>query len=437
MHDRGVDMRVLLIATNQSDQFMNRMVVRPLPIGLAYLAAHIDESRHQMRLLDLMFSKDAVADVTRDIADFAPDVIGLSIRNLDNQSYLNSVSFLPPIRDLIGHVKGITDAKVVIGGPAFSILPRECFEYMATDYGVAGHAIESFGALIDRLGEGIPVEDIPGLLYLAGDSTEFNPPADPPQFGKPPRLDLLDVKRYERAGFGLGVVTKLADTYFPREDDKKASGGTQWRFEPVDKVIAEVERLKSEFGIRKVFFIDSGFNVPLEYAKQLCTALIERKVGVRWNSYVRPAEFDDELFDLMARSGCSLALMAANPGDGTAGDADLTEYLARLERLAEACRRAELPFTMNVNFGEPGDDEEAVEQKLAFLESASPAFAVLRIGMRVLPGSVAARRELEAGRIASESDLIEPHFFIEESVKPWIADRLRSAVEGRPRWNLM
>ena len=48
-------MKTLLIATNQAERYMDRMAVRPLPIGLAYLAAYIDEERHDLRVLDLMF----------------------------------------------------------------------------------------------------------------------------------------------------------------------------------------------------------------------------------------------------------------------------------------------------------------------------------------------------------------------------------------------
>ena len=84
-------MRILLVATNQTDRFMDRMVVCPVPIGLAYIAAAVDEDRHQMRVLDLMYSDDGPADVEASVKDFQPDLVGLSIRNLDNQSYFNPV----------------------------------------------------------------------------------------------------------------------------------------------------------------------------------------------------------------------------------------------------------------------------------------------------------------------------------------------------------
>jgi hypothetical protein len=50
-------MRVLLIATNQADRYLDHMTVRPLPVGLAYVAAHIDPARHSLQVLDLMFAQ--------------------------------------------------------------------------------------------------------------------------------------------------------------------------------------------------------------------------------------------------------------------------------------------------------------------------------------------------------------------------------------------
>ena len=45
-------MRVLLIATNRHNRLMSRMDARPVPIGLAYVAAYLDENKHQVETLD-------------------------------------------------------------------------------------------------------------------------------------------------------------------------------------------------------------------------------------------------------------------------------------------------------------------------------------------------------------------------------------------------
>src|SRR5262245_12677704 len=82
-------MRVLLIATNRYDRCMSRMNAQPLPIGLAYLAGALAASPHVVKTLDLMFSDDPLDEVERVVREFQPALVGISIRNLSNQSYLD------------------------------------------------------------------------------------------------------------------------------------------------------------------------------------------------------------------------------------------------------------------------------------------------------------------------------------------------------------
>ena len=428
-------MKVLLVATNQADRFMDRMVVRPVPIGLAYLAASVDEERHTLRVLDLMFAEDAVSEVADAVSDFEPDLIGLSIRNLDNQSSLNPVWNLPAVRDIIERIRKISSAKTLIGGPAFSIMPSECLEYVGADLGIAGDAAEAFATLVERLEAGADYRDIPGIVYrdesndgkIVVSEGRFTS-----SFHRAPRLDLLDMRAYNGSGFGVGVVTKLAQAYYPTPGADFDGG--DWRIREPREVVDEIRALDDDFGISKVFFIDSGFNIPAEHAKATCQAIIDAGLRVRWNSYVRPSDdADAELMRLMKESGCSLALMA----EGGRGGEGLGDRLAGLERMAGLCREANLPFTMNMTFGEPGDTEASVEQKLDFLKRVDAAFAVLRVGTRVLPNTAVAQTALSEGLIDSESELMRPTFYTDAGVRDWLEDRLQEEAAEYPRWNLM
>ena len=428
-------MKVLLVATNQADRFMDSMVVRPVPIGLAYLAASVDEERHTLRVLDLMFADDAVAEVADAVSEFEPDLIGMSIRNLDNQSSLNPVWNLPAVRDIIERIRQLSDATTLIGGPAFSIMPAECLDYVGADLGIAGDAAEAFATLVERLEAGADYRDIPGIVYR--DDTNdgeiiVSEGRFTSSFHRAPRLDLLDMGAYNGSGFGVGVVTKLAQAYYPTPGAD--FNGGDWRIREPSEVVDEIRALDNDFGINKVFFIDSGFNIPAEHAKATCRAIIDAGLRVRWNSYVRPSDdADAELMGLMKASGCSLALMA----EGGRGGEGLDDRLAGLERMSGLCREVDLPFTMNMTFGEPGDSESSVEQKLDFLKRVDAAFSVLRVGTRVLPNTGAAQTALREGLIESESELMRPTFYTDASVRDWIADRLREEVAEYPRWNLM
>ena len=428
-------MKVLLVATNQADRFMDRMVVRPVPIGLAYLAASVDEERHTLRVLDLMFAEDAVSEVADAVSDFEPDLIGLSIRNLDNQSSLNPVWNLPAVRDIIERIRQISSAKTLIGGPAFSIMPSECLDYVGADLGIAGDAAEAFATLVERLDADADYRDIPGIVYrddANGGEIVVSEGRFTSSFHRAPRLDLLDMRAYNGSGFGVGVVTKLAQAYYPTPG-ADFSGG-DWRIRDPQEVVDEIRALDDDFGINKVFFIDSGFNIPAEHAKATCQAIIDAGLRVRWNSYVRPSDdADAELMGLMKESGCSLALMA----EGGRGGEGLSDRLAGLERMGALCRQVDLPFTMNMTFGEPGDTEASVDQKLDFLKRVDAAFAVLRVGTRVLPNTGTAQTALREGLIESESELMRPTFYTDAGVRDWIADKLREEAAEYPRWNLM
>ena len=428
-------MKVLLVATNQADRFMDSMVVRPVPIGLAYLAASVDEERHTLKVLDLMFADDAVAEVADAVSEFEPDLIGMSIRNLDNQSSLNPVWNLPAVRDIIERIRQLSDATTLIGGPAFSIMPAECLDYVGADLGIAGDAAEAFATLVERLETGADYRDIPGIVFR-DDANDGEIVASEGRFTssfhRAPRLDLLDMRAYNGSGFGVGVITKLAQAYYPTPGAD--FNGGDWRIREPGEVVDEIRALDDKFGINKVFFIDSGFNIPAEHAKATCRAIIDAGLRVRWNSYVRPSDdADAELMGLMKASGCSLALMA----EGGRGGEGLADRLAGLDRMAELCREANLPFTMNMTFGEPGDTESSVEQKLDFLKRVDAAFSALRVGTRVLPNTGAAQTALREGLIESESELMRPTFYTDASVRDWIADRLHEEAAAYPRWNLM
>ena len=424
-------MKILLVATNQSDRFMDRMVVRPVPIGLAYIAAAVDEGRHEMRVLDLMFSDDAAADAESAVRDFAPDVVGLSMRNLDNQSAMNPKWNLPGVREIVERVRSAAGgARIVCGGPAFSILPAECLEYVGADMGIAGDAAEAFATLIDRLDKGEDYTDVPGIVYRRADGeivvSEGRFASD---FHNAPRLDLLDMRRYDGSGFGVGVVTKLARAYYPNLEG--GFEGDDWRVREPSEVVDEIADLNARYGVSKIFFIDSGFNIPLEHAKKLCRAVIESGVKIRWNSYVRAGSGDLELAELMKRSGCSLALMAeSGKGEG------LRERLDGMEALAGVFRAADLPFSVNIGFGETGETQETVKLKTAMLDRIEPAFVALRVGTRILPNTAAARTAMRDGLIKSESDLIAPVFYIDREARGWLPHRLRVEAARRPRWNL-
>ena len=424
-------MKILLIATNRHGRLMSRMDAHPLPIGLAYVAGHLDPERHTIKVMDLMFADDYLAEVETTVKEFKPELVGVSLRNLDNNSYIDNQWALPTTKEVISLVRKNSPAPIVCGGPAFSILPKECFSFVEPDLGIAGDGGETFADLADRLDLGEPYHDITGLVYRRDGEVTLNGGRCASTFGKPPRFEDLEMDKYRQAGFGIGVLTKLSSFHYDPSGERSA-----WRvFRPIEDVVDEVKDMERRFDIRKVFFIDNGFNIPLDHAKSFCRALIDTDLGVHWNTCLAPRDCDLELVQLMKKAGCALVLMTGLGGDADEG-VPLGDHLERLRQVCHTCEEGGLHYSISQSFGDPGETAESVEEKLAFLRSINPALANLRVGLRMLPGSDLAAQALEEGLISDEAELIKPTFYVEESVKGWIVDHLKAEASQNPRWNV-
>ncbi len=429
-------MRVLLIATNRHDRLMSRLNAKPLPIGLAYVAGTFANSRHTAKSLDLMFSEDASADVERAVRDVQPDLVGISLRNLSNHSCLDPQWALPASKAVIDVVRARGNATIVCGGPAFSILPQAVFDYLEPDLGLVGDAADTFVRLADSLESGAPHDHLPGLVYRRDGRVVVNPVGNSAAFNHPPRLDDLDIPKYARAGFGMGVVTKLSSFAYPTAADDRVPQET-WRvIRPIDEVLTEIRELEARHGLRKVFFIDNAFNVPLPHAKDLCRALIAAATKVHWNTCLAPFGCDAELVRLMNQAGCVLVLMGALPTAPLAAG-NLAERLQPALATCRLCERHGLNYTLSVTFGEPDETRQTVAAKLDFLRRVKPSLANLRVGVSILPGTAVAARALGEGLITDEAELVKPTFYLAPAVRDWIVDTLLVEKASNRRWNVL
>ena len=431
-------MRILLVATNRHDRLNSRMNAQPMPIGLAYIAGHLDHERHQVKVVDLMFADDYLSEIENIVREFRPDVVGVSLRNLSNHSYLDTQWALPITKSVIDRIRQQSQAAIIVGGPAFSLLPKQCYEYLQPDLGVAGDAGETFAEVCNRIEDGErSVYDLPGVVHQKEGEVVLNEGLCVSAFASRPRLDDLEMDKYRTAGFGIGILTKLGSFSYPTPASTAGMSEADFRvIRPIDEVVAEVRELWEQYQLRKVFFVDNGFNFPLDHAKSLCSAIIEADLGIRWNTCLASFNCDPELVRLMRDAGCALVLMGNRGGDPHDGTGSLEEQMDAQLEVPRLCEEGGLHYTIARTFGEPGETRETVEHKLDFLRRINPSLANLRVGVSVMPGSEVAALALEEGQISDESELIEPTFYIAKEVRDWIVPYLQEQAAGNPRWNL-
>jgi len=122
----GATIKVLLISANRED--INMLT---LPMGLACVATAVETAGHAVRFLGLLLVKDIPVAVEGAIRMHQPEVIGVSVRNVDEQA-MDKGRFLPDQVKKV--VRRISETNLKINGRCIfypGVVPRELVEAMS------------------------------------------------------------------------------------------------------------------------------------------------------------------------------------------------------------------------------------------------------------------------------------------------------------------
>lgn len=148
--------------------------------------------------------------------------------------------------------------------------------------------------------------------------------------------------------------------------------GKNFRSRSPANVIAEIEWLKSEYGIKSVLFDDDNMFLNKDRAKDIFKEMIKRNLDITWNS-IETAVFllDAEMLELMRESGCHYLCVAIESGV----ERVLKEIIhkpVKFEHAKKMMKKAkELGIDTAANFviGFPGERWDEIRQTIKFAES--------------------------------------------------------------------
>jgi hypothetical protein len=138
-------MKILLVSLNKESIYM-----RVLPLGLFCIAQSAINAGHSVHIIDLIDVGDVVCSIIDTINNFKPDVIGISIRNIDNQDMENTEFFYNRDKYIIREIKKYFKAVVVLGGAGYSIYPDIILKDTGADFGIQGEGGKSFFVVIRK-----------------------------------------------------------------------------------------------------------------------------------------------------------------------------------------------------------------------------------------------------------------------------------------------
>lgn len=425
-------MRLLLINTNTC-----RDPYPVAPLGVCLLASALREAA-EVQVFDGAFRGNEGLRET--LEDFRPDLVGLSVRNVDDMVPQEGTFFLDEVRRTF--VEPLREARrvpLVLGGSAFSLFPLELMEAWQADYGIVGEGEAPLRDLLRALDRSEDPRGIPGLV-IAGDR-EIRVRPRTPEAG-PLRIPFSEVDRhidfsaYRRLG-SYPIQARRGCTHRCIYCTYPALEGHRHRLRDPEEIAREIAEAAARLPGVTFEFVDSTFNDPQGHAEAICRALIRQKTAVRLRTMgVNPGHVTDELLDLMQQAG--FAQIDCTPDSASPGMIRAMGKHFSLEdlvRAARAIRRRGMPTTWFFLFGGPGETAETIQETLCFIDQeVSPEDLVLMgIGLRIYPGTPLQRRAVQEGVIAPEEDLLHPRFYVSPVLGyPRIRETLEEAAAVRP-----
>lgn len=422
-------MNTLLISANTE-----KINMPTLPMGLGCVAAAIEAVGHEVRFLDLMGMEDWRPLLQEEFFRASPDVIGISIRNIDDQVSEAPRFLLKKARDVVAFCQANASAPIVLGGAGYSIFPASVLDDTGAEMGIQGEGEKAFATLLERLEASASLTDVPGL-YIKGKGLQaprtYERNLD--RFPLPPP-DLFDPEFADDPNYYLPIQTRRGCPLNCSYCTTPTIEGRLVRKRSPGAVIDNLARWRAA-GFKKVFFVDNVFNLPVDFAVALCDQIFKRGLDIQWRAILNPGQVTETLVRSMAKAGCRDVALGFESGVQPILDSlhkgFSVDHIRQASRILTDHGISRMGFLL---LGGPGETRETVLQTLAFADSLNLDAVKLTIGLRIYPFTELARIAVAEGIITPDADLLKPCFYISRGIEEWLRETVAAWMADRPNW---
>ena len=409
-----------------------------MPIGACIVADACERAGHSVQFLDLMFAPDAIAAIEGHLALCQPDVVGLSVRNIDNVDMNQPLSYLADLEGMVAALRAASRAPIILGGAALGVMPEQILRLVPDTVAVIGDGELVFPLLLERISRCEHYGDLPGVACLKNGVLQRNGPF--PGFSKlcptPDYRRWLDTRAYRGQMASVPVQTKTGCQFQCAYCTYPKIEGSCYRLKDPGSVAQAVARFAAA-GLRDIEFVDSIFNAPRHHALEVCAALERVKHGARLQCLeLNPRDFDDGLVTAMERAGfVGMGITLESASDPVLAGLRKGFTSREAHHAAAVVRRHRIPCAWIFLFGGPGETRETVRETLRFAETEiRPGdLAFFNTGIRIYPGTELEAIARKQGLLSRPpEEMLTPDFYVSPELDAdWINQELKQSMARR------
>lgn len=268
------------------------------PIILAYVAAILEKTGHQVIIIDAKALKITLSKTLQILKQFSPDMIGFRV---DTYWFHRVVEWAQ-------YLKMAMNIPVVVGGINVSLYPEETFAYSCFDYGIRGEANESLPQLIEALEGKRNIENIKGIIYRDRDKIVMTPLCDNlinfNDYPYPARHLLPNHLYYSFTSQRKNYTIMLTSTGCLYKCKFCTISKLSYRERTPKNVVDEIEQCYTQYSVREIDFFDANFFMNKKRVIEICKEMMNRGIEIEWSCRSRVDMVDDEILRISAQAGC-------------------------------------------------------------------------------------------------------------------------------------
>ncbi|MFH1904150.1 MAG: lipid biosynthesis B12-binding/radical SAM protein [bacterium] len=410
-------MRILLIASNTAS------TPCPIyPLGVSMIAAALRNGGHEVCQFDFLQSNKSMDALCETIRNNAPNIIGVSIRNIDNVNYLSEQRYIDVAKDIVQTIHAQTSVPVVLGGAGFSIMPEAILREVGADYGIVGEGealMLEFVANAEK-GEYPKKRCIRAISKLSGEKI-------PSAYYDPKIMEF-----YLKRGNIGSVQTKRGCTHKCVYCSYPILEGTSIRCRDPKAVVDDIQMLTDTHKAKYIFFTDSVFNDDQKHYLNVVREMAKRGVSIPWTAFFKPEKLDDEIIALMKQTGLKAAELGSDaPANTTLRKLGKSFLFKDIIECNDSFVRSGIATAHYYMFGCPGETRETVLEGIENIKSLRKAVSFIFMGIRILPGTGLEHIALKEGLLSNGQDLLKSVYYISPNIdKQWLKETLTKAFSG-------
>jgi anaerobic magnesium-protoporphyrin IX monomethyl ester cyclase len=338
-------MKILLIQA-----YMGGSEPAVFPVGLACLKSSLDG--HDVRVFDTNVSSNPFSELQEIIREFGPDIVGVSLRNIDSTNKRTVVFYYAYLKQVLDSIKSCSAAKIIIGGSGFSMFAAEIMNLEPRiDFGIYLEGETSFPALLENLDS---PEKAPSVYYRKNGQVVFTGATPPCNLNG---LRMADWGIVPLSSYGgrdaLGIETKRGCALGCIYCIYGFLNGKQYRLKDPALVVDEIEQIVGKCGARRFMFLDSVFNFPRTHAEAICREITRRRITVNWSAWFSEAAITGDFLELIAEAGCDSVMLSpdalSDPVLKTLGKSFSRKQVLEAYRLLKKSNRFEVSYNFFKN----------------------------------------------------------------------------------------